>query len=204
MTKLTPLSIEGAWLFESPSHGDDRGFFREWFKSSTISETLGREFSLSQSNLSRSKKGVVRGIHFSLAPMGQAKWVTCANGAIWDVVVDIRPNSPTFKRWEAIELRAEEGQALNLGFRHKDYATNVLTFDYAREPLVMADLVLCAPVLEKEAQEQGKDLIAHYAHMLVHGVLHAQGYDHERLKDAQLMEALEVEILSQLGFDNPY
>ena len=112
MTKLTPLSIEGAWLFESPSHGDDRGFFREWFKSSTVSETLGREFSVSQSNLSRSKKGVVRGIHFSMAPQGQAKWITCANGAIWDVVVDIRPKSPTFKRWEAIELRAEEGKAL--------------------------------------------------------------------------------------------
>ena len=112
MTKLTPLSIEGAWLFESPSHGDDRGFFREWFKGSVISENLGREFNVSQSNLSRSKKGVVRGIHFSLAPMGQAKWVTCANGAIWDVVVDIRPESPTFKRWEAIELRAEEGKAL--------------------------------------------------------------------------------------------
>ncbi len=112
MAKLTPLSIEGAWLFESPSHGDDRGYFREWFKSSVITESLGREFSVSQSNLSRSKKGVVRGIHFSTAPSGQAKWVTCANGSLWDVVVDIRPKSPTFKRWEAVELRAEEGKAL--------------------------------------------------------------------------------------------
>lgn len=112
MTKLTPLSIEGAWLFQSPSHGDDRGFFREWFRSSVVSETLGREFNVAQSNLSRSKKGVVRGIHFSMSPMGQAKWVTCANGAIWDVVIDIRPKSPTFKRWEAIELRAEEGKAV--------------------------------------------------------------------------------------------
>ena len=112
MAKLTPLSIEGSWLFESPSHGDDRGYFREWFKSSVITESLGREFSVSQSNLSRSKKGVVRGIHFSTAPSGQAKWVTCANGSLWDVVVDIRPKSPTFKRWEAVELRAEEGKAL--------------------------------------------------------------------------------------------
>jgi dTDP-4-dehydrorhamnose 3,5-epimerase len=112
MAKLTPLSIEGAWLFESPSHGDDRGFFREWFKHSVVQETLGLEFSVAQSNLSRSKKGVVRGIHFSMAPLGQAKWVTCANGTIWDVVVDIRPKSPTFKRWEAIELRAEDGKAL--------------------------------------------------------------------------------------------
>ena len=112
MAKLTPLSIEGAWLFESPSHGDDRGYFREWFKSSVITETLGREFNVSQSNLSRSKKGVVRGIHFSMAPGGQAKWVTCANGSLWDVIVDIRPKSPTFKRWEAVELRAEEGKSL--------------------------------------------------------------------------------------------
>jgi len=112
MAKLTPLSIEGAWLFESPSHGDDRGYFREWFKSSVVTETLGREFSVSQSNLSRSKKGVVRGIHFSMAPGGQAKWVTCANGSLWDVIVDIRPKSPTFKRWEAVELRAEEGKSL--------------------------------------------------------------------------------------------
>ena len=112
MAKLTPLEIEGAWLFESPSHGDDRGYFREWFKSSTIRETIGRSFEVAQSNLSRSKKGVVRGIHFSAASMGQAKWVTCANGALWDVVVDIRPNSPTFKRWTAVELRAESGKAL--------------------------------------------------------------------------------------------
>ena len=112
MAKLTPLSIEGAWLFESPSHGDDRGYFREWFKSSVVTETLGREFSVSQSNLSRSKKGVVRGIHFSTAPSGQAKWVTCTNGSLWDVIVDIRPKSPTFKHWEAVELRAEEGKSL--------------------------------------------------------------------------------------------
>jgi dTDP-4-dehydrorhamnose 3,5-epimerase len=112
MAKLTPLEIEGAWLFESPSHGDDRGYFREWFKSSTVMETLGRDFEVAQSNLSRSKEGVVRGIHFSTAPKGQAKWVTCANGALWDVVVDIRPNSPTFKRWAAVELRAESGKAL--------------------------------------------------------------------------------------------
>ncbi len=112
MAKLTPLSIEGAWLFESPTHGDDRGYFREWFKSSVVTETLGRQFNVSQANLSRSKKGVVRGIHFSLAPTGQAKWITCANGAIWDVVVDIRPESTTFKRWEAVELRAEDGKAL--------------------------------------------------------------------------------------------
>ncbi len=112
MAKFTPLTIEGAWLFESPLHEDDRGYFREWFKNSVFTETLGREFNISQSNLSCSKKGVVRGIHFSMATMGQAKWVTCVHGAMWDVVVDIRPKSPTFKRWEAIELRAKDGKSL--------------------------------------------------------------------------------------------
>ncbi len=100
---------------------------------------------------------------------------------------------------------ADEGQALNRDYRKKDYATNVLTFDYAQEPLVMADLVLCAPVIEREAKEQGKSLQAHYAHLLVHGALHAQGWDHETSEaDALEMEAYEVEILAELGFDNPY
>jgi probable rRNA maturation factor len=74
---------------------------------------------------------------------------------------------------------AEEGQTLNRDYRGKDYATNVLTFDYTRAPFVSADLVLCAPVVEQEAREQGKTLQAHYAHLLVHGTLHAQGWDHE-------------------------
>lgn len=99
---------------------------------------------------------------------------------------------------------ADEGQALNRDYRGKDYATNVLTFDYAREPVVHADLVLCAPVVEREAHEQGKTIDAHYAHLLVHGTLHAQGYDHERARDAKVMEAREREILAALGFPDPY
>ena len=99
----------------------------------------------------------------------------------------------------------EEGRALNMGYRKKDYATNVLTFDYEQEPVVMADLVLCAPVVAREAKEQGKTLAAHYAHLLVHGTLHAQGWDHETsLKDAHAMEAREADILAGLGFPNPY
>jgi probable rRNA maturation factor len=98
-----------------------------------------------------------------------------------------------------------EGRALNLQFRHKDYATNVLTFDYAREPVVMADLVLCGPVVEREAREQGKTLEEHFAHLLVHGALHAQGWDHEtNERDALEMEALEILLLAALGFANPY
>ncbi|MBK9441096.1 MAG: rRNA maturation RNase YbeY [Comamonadaceae bacterium] len=99
---------------------------------------------------------------------------------------------------------AEEGQALNRDYRQKDYATNVLTFDYSQEPLVTADLVLCAPVVAQEAAEQGKTLEEHYAHLLVHGALHAQGWDHDEDEDAQVMELRESDIMARLGFRNPY
>jgi probable rRNA maturation factor len=98
----------------------------------------------------------------------------------------------------------EEGRELNRDFRKKDYPTNVLTFDYAQQPVVMADLVLCAPVVEQEAQDLGVSLQAHYAHLLVHGTLHAQGHDHEDDAMAQEMEGLETQVLARLGFDDPY
>ena len=100
---------------------------------------------------------------------------------------------------------AEEGQQLNREYRHKDYATNVLTFDYTQDPVVTADLVLCAPVVEREAKEQNKSLEEHYAHLLVHGTLHAQGWDHETsAADADEMENYETAILEELGFADPY
>ena len=100
---------------------------------------------------------------------------------------------------------AEEGQALNRDYRQRDYATNVLTFDYTQEPIVTADLVLCAPVVAQEARANQKTLQAHYAHLLVHGTLHAQGFDHETGEaDAEAMEAHEIEILAGLGIKSPY
>jgi probable rRNA maturation factor len=119
-----------------------------------------------------------------------ARWIKAALASDAEIAVRI--------------VDAEEGQALNRDYRRKDYATNVLTFDYAHEPVVMADLILCAPVIEQEALDQGKDLEAHYAHMLVHGALHAQGWDHEKAKEAKAMEAHERVILAALGFDDPY
>ncbi len=99
----------------------------------------------------------------------------------------------------------DEGRQLNRDYRQKDYATNVLTFDYAQEPVVSADLVLCAPVVAREAAEQNKSLQEHYAHLLVHGTLHAQGWDHETgEQDAQEMEAYETDIMDGLGFADPY
>ncbi len=118
-------------------------------------------------------------------------------------------------RWlrAALELPAEitvrivgddEGQSLNRDFRGKDYATNVLTFDYEHEPVVQADLVLAAGVVEREAMDLGIAVVDHYAHLLVHGALHAQGYDHEADDEAAAMESRETAILLSLGIADPY
>ncbi len=99
---------------------------------------------------------------------------------------------------------AEEGRALNAQYRGKDYATNVLTFPYAREPALSGDLVLCLPVVLREAAEQGKTASAHFAHLVVHGMLHLQGYDHETGAEARIMERMERDILDRLGYPDPY
>ena len=138
--------------------------------------------------------------------------------ARFDGAAEHRAALPRHKvaRWirHALALDAEitvrivgenEGRQLNRDYRQKDYATNVLTFDYAQEPVVSADLVLCAPVVAREAAEQNKTLAEHYAHLLVHGALHAQGWDHETsAEDADEMEAYETAILQELGFADPY
>jgi probable rRNA maturation factor len=130
------------------------------------------------------------------------------------------PSVAKFKKWIATALsqrardaeltlrivNAAEGRKLNGGYRQKDYATNVLTFVYhePRAKQLMGDIVLCAPVVAREAREQAKSLEAHYAHLTVHGVLHLAGFDHETTRDAKVMEALEAEIVMSLGFEHPY
>lgn len=129
------------------------------------------------------------------------------------------PTQRTLRRWAGAALRrpaavtirvvgAAEGRRLNRAWRGRDYATNVLSFGYGRPPgdggRLHGDLVLCAPVLEREARTQDKRLIAHYAHMVVHGLLHLQGEDHEKRADALRMEARERRILKTLGYADPY
>jgi probable rRNA maturation factor len=99
---------------------------------------------------------------------------------------------------------AQEGRRLNRDFRAKDAPTNVLTFDYAREPVVVADIVLCSDVVEQEAEELGIPIADHYAHLLVHGCLHALGHDHQKVREAQRMERLETELLARIGVPDPY
>ena len=112
---LTPLEIDGAWLAESPVWPDDRGFLREWYKAETVGNILGKKFGIEQANISVSSRGTLRGIHYSLNPDGQAKWVTCVSGSIVDVVVDIRPSSKTFGKWIEVELDGKSGRAVYIG-----------------------------------------------------------------------------------------
>jgi probable rRNA maturation factor len=129
---------------------------------------------------------------------------------------DAAPTRPQVRRWVRAASAApaevtvrfvgtEEGQQLNRDYRGKDYATNVLSFPYESGDRICGDLVLCLPVVEREAKEQGKAPEAHFAHMVVHGMLHLQGYDHETgRKDAERMETKEKEILQTLGYPDPY
>ena len=110
--KLTPLGIEGAWLAESPVWSDDRGFFREWFKSEDVKAVTGRDFVIEQANISLSSAGTLRGIHYSIAQRGQAKWITCVSGSIKDVIVDVRSDSKSFGQWIEVELRGDSGKAV--------------------------------------------------------------------------------------------
>jgi probable rRNA maturation factor len=125
------------------------------------------------------------------------------------------PTRAQFRRWAKAALQHDveitlrivdenEGRYLNKSFRGKDYATNVLTFVYDNELPLYGDLVICAPVVSKEAQKRHKHLLEHYAHLTVHAVLHLQGYEHEEEDEAAAMEALETAILAKLGYPDPY
>jgi len=125
------------------------------------------------------------------------------------------PTRQQFRRWVMAALRQDlhctlrvvdeaEGRVLNRDFRGKDYATNVLTFVYDDTDPLSGDIVICAPVVERESVEQGKQILAHYAHMTIHSVLHLQGYDHENAADAGRMEALETALMDKLGYPAPY
>jgi len=125
------------------------------------------------------------------------------------------PTTAQFKRWARKTLRVDaeialrivdedEGRMLNREYRGKDYATNVLTFPLVEEPYLMGDIILCAPVVLQEAEQQHKSIEAHFAHLTVHGVLHLHGYDHETEPQAELMETLETGIVMNLGYPDPY
>ena len=125
------------------------------------------------------------------------------------------PKVNQFRKWAKSAIRIdtevtirivdeEEGRILNSTYRGKDYPTNVLTFPLTEEPHLMGDIIICAPVVEAEARAQNKTLEAHYAHLTVHGVLHLHGYDHETEPQAELMEAIEIQIITKLGYANPY
>jgi dTDP-4-dehydrorhamnose 3,5-epimerase len=109
---FTPLKIAGAWVHTPQIWPDERGAFHEVFKLSAIEERLGRTFTVKQVNQSVSKKGVIRGIHFTDSAEGQAKYVSCPQGALWDVVVDLRPESPTYGQWDSVFLNAENGKSV--------------------------------------------------------------------------------------------
>lgn len=163
--ELTPLSIEGAWLAESPIWSDDRGFFREWFKREEVLSKTGIDFSVQQANVSISKRGVIRGIHYSLAPQGQAKWITCVEGSILDVVVDLRPESPTFKKHEIVHLKGNDGGALLIGvglghgflsLEDNTYTSYLLSSPYN-------------PAFEYEIQPTDPELNINWNHELIFG-----------------------------------
>jgi dTDP-4-dehydrorhamnose 3,5-epimerase len=113
--KLSKSRIEGAWTIEPVRHGDERGWFQEWFKKSDIEKQIGFSFEPVQLNVSRSQQGVVRGIHYSVATEGQAKYVTAMSGELDDYIIDVRPGSPTFGQWERVRLSSTIGNSVLLG-----------------------------------------------------------------------------------------
>ena len=159
---LIPLGIEGAWLAESPVWSDERGFFREWFKAEDVKSATGRDFGIEQANISLSSAGTLRGIHYSIAPRGQAKWITCVAGAIKDVIVDIRPNSQTFGKWIEVILKGDSGQAVfiseGLGHGFVALEDNTAVAYLVSTPFSPTDEFEINPLDEKIGINWGMDL----------------------------------------------
>ena len=136
--KVTSLEIQGAWLITPDRHRDDRGWFQEWFKHSEVLEKTGYDFVPLQANISHSARGTIRGVHYSTAQEGQAKLVTVLHGEIDDYVIDIRPSSPTFGKWERVHLTAENGHSVLLS-AHLGHAFHALTDNTVVNYLVTAE-----------------------------------------------------------------
>ena len=160
--KLTPLGIDGAWVAESPVWSDDRGFFREWFKSEDVMAATGKDFGIEQANISLSTAGTLRGIHYSIAPRGQAKWITCVSGSIQDVIVDIRPESKTFGQWIDVELKGDSGKAVliseGLGHGFLALEDNTAVAYLVSTPFSPTDEFEINPLDEKIGIKWGMDL----------------------------------------------
>ena len=135
---IVPLSISGTWLIKPKRFEDERGWFQEWFKHSTMLNETGFDFSPVQTNISRSAAGTIRGIHYSIAPEGQGKIVTVMSGTIDDVIIDISPSSPTFGKWEKIRLSAESGDSILIG-PHLGHAFQALENNTTVSYLVTAE-----------------------------------------------------------------
>ena len=159
---LTPLGIDGAWVADSPVWSDERGFFREWFKAEDVKAATGREFGIEQANISLSSAGTVRGIHYSIALRGQAKWITCVAGSIQDVIVDIRPDSKTFGQWVDVELKGDSGKAVliseGLGHGFLALEDNTAVAYLVSTPFSPTDEFEINPLDEKIGIKWGMDL----------------------------------------------
>jgi dTDP-4-dehydrorhamnose 3,5-epimerase len=160
--KILSLGIVGVYIVESPIWSDDRGFFREWFKSADVKKATGRDFGIEQANISLSSRGTLRGIHYSIAPRGQAKWITCVAGSIKDVIVDIRPESQTFGQWIEVELSGSSGQAVfiseGLGHGFVALEDNTAVAYLVSTPFSPTDEFEINPLDEKIGINWGMDL----------------------------------------------
>jgi len=160
--KILELEIAGTFVAESKVFEDDRGFFREWFKSEDIKNATGREFGIEQANISLSSQGTLRGIHYSIAPRGQAKWITCVAGSIKDVIVDIRPDSQTFGKWIEVELSGSSGKAVfiseGLGHGFVALEDNTAVAYLVSTPFSPTDEFEINPLDEKIGINWGMDL----------------------------------------------